>query len=122
MTARSLRAAVRGSRYLPRMSRGPTALGVVALAIAVGVGGARVGADSAAGEPEPPRPWLGISYDARPSQGIYGLPVTNVFEESGALASGLRVGDEIVEIDGTPTTPGTSRSAASMASVSTSAR
>ena len=84
------------------MLRRPAWLAVIALAIAPGV----VAADEAI-DGEDPRPWLGISYDPRSQKGIYGLPVTNVFEESGALASGLRIGDEILEIDGQQTPPGT---------------
>jgi hypothetical protein len=44
------------------------------------------------------KPWLGIRY----AQGAVGARVTSVFEESGALASGLRAGDEIFEVDGQP--------------------
>jgi hypothetical protein len=83
------------------MLRRPAWLAVIALAIAPGA----VVADEVI-DGEDPRPWLGISYDGRPSKGIVGLPVTNVFEESGALASGLRAGDEIVEIDGDVVMPG----------------
>jgi len=49
------------------------------------------------------RPWLGISYSP---DGDVGIVVTNVFEESAALACGLRIGDEIVDVDGQITPPG----------------
>lgn len=83
------------------MLRRPAWLAVIALAIAPGAAAADEAIDG-----EDPRPWLGISYDPRQHKGILGLPVTNVFEESGALASGLRAGDEIVEIDGDIVVPG----------------
>jgi hypothetical protein len=50
------------------------------------------------------RPWLGISFRPR---GVVGVLVTNVFEESGAMASGLRPGDEIIEVGDAPTPTGT---------------
>lgn len=81
--------------------RAPAYLGLAAIALAVGPGAARANDPGDGGEVEK-RPWLGISYTS--SGGVVGLLVTNVFEESPAIAAGLRAGDEIIEVDGMSTT------------------
>jgi PDZ domain/Redoxin len=46
-------------------------------------------------------PWLGL---LRPRQGLYGVQVVEVYEDSGAAAGGLLAGDEILFIDDVPVT------------------
>lgn len=41
-------------------------------------------------------PWLGL---LRPRQGLYGVQVVEVYEDSGAAAAGLQLGDEILFIN-----------------------
>lgn len=86
--------------------------GIAALAIALGPRAARAGDDdgpdprTGAGtsySPPVDPPWLGIAYSM--TTGTVGLLVTNVFEDSPAIAAGLRVGDEIIEVDGMETPP-----------------
>ena len=81
---------MRSPRYLPGAMFRPGLLALVALAFA-----------SPARAEVQDKPWLGIRYEL----GSIGARVTSVFEESGALASGLRVGDEIFEVDGAPVDP-----------------
>jgi hypothetical protein len=94
MSQTTLRAAPGALRYLPGM-RVPALICSIAIAIAPGVA---VANDSDEVET---RPWLGIAYTANGA--VAGLLVTNVFEESAAMAAGLRTGDEIVEVDGIST-------------------
>lgn len=46
-------------------------------------------------------PWLGL---LRPRQGVFGVQVVEVYEDSGAAEAGLAPGDEILFIDGLPVT------------------
>lgn len=46
-------------------------------------------------------PWLGL---LRPRQGVFGVQVVEVYEDSGAAAAGLMAGDEILFLDGFPVT------------------
>jgi peroxiredoxin len=56
---------------------------------------------SAAAASSPQPPWLGL---LRPRQGVFGVQVAEVFEDSGAAAAGLVAGDEILFIDDLPVT------------------
>jgi hypothetical protein len=48
--------------------------------------------------------WLGIQYS---QGGAMGLPVSHVYDGTAAAEAGLRVGDEIIEVGGVRTQPGT---------------
>jgi membrane-associated protease RseP (regulator of RpoE activity) len=83
--------------------RAPARHGLLAVAIALAIGPGAATANES-DETLDRTPWLGISYS--PVNGTVGLLVTNVFDESAAIAAGLRTGDEIIEVDGVPTAPG----------------
>lgn len=111
MRKSTLRARYAGLRYLPGMRR-LAWLGVAALALALAPTAARAGEEGGSDAPadsdrpyvpDPDPPWLGVAYT--PYNGTVGLLVTNVFEDSAAIASGLRIGDEIIEVDGVQTPP-----------------
>ncbi|MEZ4358745.1 MAG: PDZ domain-containing protein [Kofleriaceae bacterium] len=48
---------------------------------------------------EAPRPWLGL---LRPRQGVFGVQIVEVYEDSGAASAGLTVGDELLYVDDVP--------------------
>lgn len=57
---------------------------------------------SPASQPAPPQadpPWLGL---LRPQQGVFGVQVVEVYEDSGAALAGLLPGDEILFLDDLP--------------------
>jgi peroxiredoxin len=51
--------------------------------------------------PQVDPPWLGL---LRPQQGVFGVQVVEVYEDSGAAAAGLLPGDEILFLDDVPVT------------------
>jgi hypothetical protein len=79
------------------------------LGLTLALGGAGLEASSAHAQavaaapalalPEPP--WLGL---LRPQQGVFGVEVVEVYEDSGAAAAGLLPGDEILFLDDLPVT------------------
>jgi membrane-associated protease RseP (regulator of RpoE activity) len=83
--------------------RAPARHGLLAVAIALAIGPGAATANESDDSLDR-TPWLGISYS--PASGTVGLLVTNVFDESAAIAAGLRTGDEIIEVDGVPTPAG----------------
>jgi peroxiredoxin len=89
------------------------AAGVTALLLAASAAQARAqaAAPAAPAAPAPPQivlqapqvdpPWLGL---LRPQQGVFGVQVVEVYEDSGAAAAGLLPGDEILFLDDVPVT------------------
>lgn len=51
------------------------------------------------GQPLAEPPWLGL---LRPRQGLFGVQVVEVYEDSGAAAAGIQPGDEILFLDDFP--------------------